>query len=82
MFFVSHYPAGIYLLKFNNRNARIKCEIRSKLTIKTTFWCYVIYVFNILKKNETWYQTDKGFTILKIIWLVVAALQFCIPYFL
>ena len=27
-------PAGIYLLKVNNRNTRIKCEICSKLTIK------------------------------------------------
>ena len=29
------YPAGIYLLKANNRNTRIRCEICSKLTIKT-----------------------------------------------
>ena len=28
-------PAGIYLLKVNNRNTRIKCEICSKLTVKT-----------------------------------------------
>ena len=28
--------AGIYLLKLNDRNARIRCEICSKLTIKTT----------------------------------------------
>ena len=27
-------PAGIYLLKINNRNTRTRCEIRSKLTIK------------------------------------------------
>ena len=27
-------PAGIYLLKFNNRNARARCETCSKLTIK------------------------------------------------
>ena len=38
-------PAGIYLLKINNRNARTRCEICSKLTIKTperrqaSFWC-------------------------------------------
>ena len=30
-----HYPAGIYLLKVNNRNTRTRCEICSKLTIKT-----------------------------------------------
>ena len=31
------FPAGIYLLKFNNRNTntRTRCEICSKLTIKT-----------------------------------------------
>ena len=28
------FPAGIYLLKFNNRNTRTRCEICSKLTIK------------------------------------------------
>ena len=28
-------PAGIYLLKVNKRNTRIRCEICSKLTIKT-----------------------------------------------
>ena len=27
--------AGIYLLKVNNRNTRTRCEICSKLTIKT-----------------------------------------------
>ena len=29
------YPAGIYLLKVNNRSTRTRCEICSKLTIKT-----------------------------------------------
>ena len=28
-------PAGIFLLKVNDRNTRIRCEICSKLTIKT-----------------------------------------------
>ena len=28
-------PAGIYLLKVNNRNTRARCEICSKLTVKT-----------------------------------------------
>ena len=28
-------PAGIYLLKVNNRNTRTRCEICSKLTLKT-----------------------------------------------
>ena len=29
------YSAGNYLFKVNNRNTRIRCEICSKLTIKT-----------------------------------------------
>ena len=29
------YPAGIYLLKVDNKNTRTRCEICSKLTIKT-----------------------------------------------
>ena len=32
---VINYPVGIYLLKVNNRNPRKRCEICSKLTIKT-----------------------------------------------
>ena len=31
-----HSPAGIYLLKVNNRNARTRCEICSTLTIKAS----------------------------------------------
>ena len=31
-------PANIYLLKFNNRNTRKRCEICSKFTIKTPEW--------------------------------------------
>ena len=33
--FYNSNPAGIYLLKINNRNARTRCELYSKLTIKT-----------------------------------------------
>ena len=29
------YPAGIYLLKGNNRNTRTRCEICSKLAVQT-----------------------------------------------
>ena len=29
------YSTGIYLLQVNNRNTRTRCEIFSKLTIKT-----------------------------------------------
>ena len=41
----SKNPAGIYLLKVNNRNTRTRCELCSNLTIKTLkrrqelFWC-------------------------------------------
>ena len=34
-FYHPHNPAGIYLLKVNDRNTRTRCEIFSKLTIKT-----------------------------------------------
>ena len=39
------YPAGNCMFKVNNRNTRTRCEICSKLTIKTperrlaSFWC-------------------------------------------
>ena len=29
-----HYPAGNNIFKVNNRNTKMRCEIRSKLTIK------------------------------------------------
>ena len=29
------FPVGIYLFKFNNRNTRTRCEVCSKLTIRT-----------------------------------------------
>ena len=32
---ISVFPANIYLFKDNNRNSRKRCEICSKLTIKT-----------------------------------------------
>ena len=34
------YPAGIHLLKVNNRNTRTRCEICSKLTIKAPERCH------------------------------------------
>ena len=33
--FQSNTPAGNYMFKVNNRNTRARCEICSKLTIKT-----------------------------------------------
>ena len=38
MFFNEKLPAGIYLLKVNNRNTRTRREICSKLTIKMPEW--------------------------------------------
>ena len=35
LIFEVNHPAGIYLLKVNNRNTRARCEICSKLTINT-----------------------------------------------
>ena len=32
------YPADIYLVKVNNKNIRARCEICSKLSIKTPEW--------------------------------------------
>ena len=43
--FVSDIPAGNYLFKVNHRNTRTRCEICSKLKVKTperrqaSFWC-------------------------------------------
>ena len=34
--FQDTFTAGIYLLKVDNRNTRTRCEICSKLTIKTS----------------------------------------------
>ena len=34
------FPAGIYLLKVNNRKTRTRCEICSKSTIKTAERCH------------------------------------------
>ena len=34
------YPAGNYMFKVNNRNTKAKCEICSKLTIKTPERCH------------------------------------------
>ena len=32
---VEQFPVGIYLLKVNNKNTRTRCELCTKLTIKT-----------------------------------------------
>ena len=42
-------PSGIYLLKASNRNTRTRCEICSRLTIKTPEWSQwgLFGVFNV-----------------------------------
>ena len=48
------YPANIYLLKVNNRNTRKRCEICSKLTMKTPerrHW-HLFLVFLLLTLNK------------------------------
>ena len=45
----SRNPGGIYLFKINNANTRARCEICSKLTIKTeqSHWPHSgVFVFN------------------------------------
>ena len=36
-----NFPANFYLIKVNNKNSKKRCEICSKLTIKTSERCYV-----------------------------------------
>ena len=36
------FPAGIYLIKVNNKNFRTKCKICSKITKKTAERCIVL----------------------------------------
>ena len=45
------YPVGIYLLKFNNRNTGTKCEICSKLRIKTHDTNGIVLVSLLLTLN-------------------------------
>ena len=70
MVHVNAFPSGIYLLKVNNRNTRTRCEISSKLTIKTpeqrqwrrsgvfivnfTHISHLILMFQMLTSNASW----------------------------
>ena len=50
-------PPGIYLLKVNNRNTRIRFEICSKLTIKTLTYftsCSSVSFVNFEQVNAGW----------------------------
>ena len=44
-------PANIYFFKVNNRNTRERCDICSKLTIKTTFSIVSIVDFKQVNVN-------------------------------
>ena len=51
---VSYFPTGNYLLNVNNRNSRTRCEVCSKLTIKTSerlqcrrFVIFIVYFEHI-----------------------------------
>ena len=45
--FYAWAPAGIYLLKVNNRNTRTRCEICSKLTLKIPVLVTLLLILNI-----------------------------------
>ena len=47
LFEICFYPAGIYLLKVNNRNTRTRCEICSKLTIKIPERVFLLLTLNM-----------------------------------
>ena len=58
-------PVGNYMFKVNNRNTRTRCEICSKLTIKTPerrqaqmlilYWCLSKVLYNVsIKDAFTW----------------------------
>ena len=45
-------PAGIYLLKVNKTNTRIRCEICSKLTIKILEWRHWLQIVSTELQNN------------------------------
>ena len=58
-------PANIYLFKVSNRSTKTRCEICSKLTIKTPFHLfsnvYIVYCWFRTRKCQlrTWFSTEK-----------------------
>ena len=60
---------GIYLLKVNNRNTRIRCEICSKLTIKTperSQTCSSVSIVNFEQVIAGWdYNPNEFITFLR-----------------
>ena len=63
-------PAGNCMFIVNNRNTRARCQVYSKLTIKTPFWCHYCYfwyyftpfssvsILNFEHAITCWYQND------------------------
>ena len=56
-----HVPADNYMFKVNNRNTRTRCEIYSKLTIKTRVTyikyfapCFSVSIVNFEQVNAGW----------------------------
>ena len=47
---LTHFPAENYILKVNNRNTRTRCEICSKLIVKTPerrhWFCFSVFIVN------------------------------------
>ena len=60
------YPAGIHLLKENNRKTRTRYEICSKLTIKTPerrYWgCSGVFIVNFENVIADWVKLHVSFT--------------------
>ena len=61
-------PVGIYMFKVNNRNNRTRCEICSKLTIKTLECsklaiktpCSIVSIVNFEHVNSDWDVTKNS----------------------
>ena len=69
----SYASAGIYLLKVNNRSTRTRCEICSKLPIKTPYFtpCSSVSMINFEQVITGWDNstTSKIFLIYKLLTL-------------
>ena len=62
-------PAGIYLLKVNNRNTRARCEICSKLTIFFYFSISSVSIVNFEQVNAGW---DIAYTVFYFSYFVLS----------
>ena len=49
-----NFPAGNYMFQINNRNTSRRCEICSKLTIKTSEPCSSVSIVNFEQANTGW----------------------------